>query len=198
MVLKDLATALTVPLLIAYACSAALFGRWLRTVPRRERREAILVPRTLGDFVPRRARFAMYGAIAVHLAAWLAAAAWLVYAMPEQWLAEASRFGGAALAFGATHALFFFVARAAVGRKPGTLDNVIGPGFRPRQVQSIFAFNGLVVTTGTLRLLGELHAEGFDYTRVSQLVFVLGVLGICAIASWPRHSVTGRDASNAA
>jgi hypothetical protein len=198
MVLKDLATALVLPLLIAYTCAAALFGRWLRTVPRPERREATLVPRALGHFVPRRARLAMYGAIAAHFAAWLAAAAWLIYAMPEQWLARASQFGGAAVVFGATHAVFFFLARAAVGRKPGTLDNVIGPSFRRRQVQSIFAFNGLVVATGTLRLLGELRAEGFDYTRVSQLLLVLGVLGLCAIGSWPRRPLGDQGASGAA
>lgn len=197
MVLKDLATALTLPLLVAYGVGTLLFYRWLSTVPQRERRAATLTPRELGDFVPTSVRVPTYFAIAAHLGAWIGAGAWLIASTPERWLAQASQFFGAALAFAVTHTVFFWIARAAVRRRPGTLDRLFGVTFRQRQVQTIFACNWLVMVTGTLRLLGELRTEG-HLARISQLVLVVGVLALCVIASWPRRPAAGTGASVAA
>jgi hypothetical protein len=181
MVLKELNTLLVLPALAVHLGSSYLFGRWLRTVPLTTQRSASLIPRSIDDLIPKRIRVATYVAVVAHLAAWLGAGAWLTYASPELWARNLAQFGGAALVFLLTHAIFLWFTRVNVNRRPNALDRIFGDGYRRHEVRAAFAFNWLPPITGTLRLLEELGNTAFDFGRLSHLGIVLAVLLLFAV-----------------
>jgi hypothetical protein len=186
MVLKDLNTLLAVPTLVVHLGASFLFGRWLRAVPLATQRSASLIPRSIDDLIPKRFRIVTYFAVAAHLAAWLGAGAWLTYTSPELWAKNLALFGGAALVFLVTHAIFLWFTRVNVNRRPNTLDRIFGDAFRRHEVRAAFSFNWLPPVTGTLRLFEELGNTALDFGRLSNLAIVLAVLLLFGVAVRPR------------
>jgi hypothetical protein len=193
MVLKELNTLLVVPAVAFHLVSGFLFGRRLRAVPLTAQRSASLRPRSIDDLIPRRFRLVTYVAVGLHVVAWLGAGAWLAYASPEIWVRSLAQYGGAALAFLATHAIFLWFTHVAVTRRPNTLDRVFGDAYRRHEARAAFAFNWLPPVTGTLRLLDELGSTALDFERLSHLAMVLAVLLLFAVGTRPGAFARPRD-----
>jgi hypothetical protein len=167
--LKELNTLLLLPGLVAFTGAGMLFTRWLTsTVPLVERRQATLARRTLNDFVPRWARVAVYAAIALNLAAWLAVAALGWNTTPKFW----SRF---ALVVVMTP-IFLVLPRLGVRRPPQAIDRIFGPTFRRAEVRYGHAMSLVLPAVGAFRLYEELaEIVAFDFSRGMHLGLVLCV-----------------------
>jgi len=179
--LKELNTLLFLPGLVAFVGAAVRFSRWVTsTVPLVPRRRATLERRTLDDFVPRRAQIALYAAIALNLAAWLALAALGWHTTPKFW----EQF----LLVLVMTPVFLFVPRLGVRRPPQALDRIFGPAFRRSEVRYALAMNLVLPVTGAFRLYEELaDTVAFDLSRIMHLGLVLCVtVGILQLAQFAR------------
>ena len=167
--LKELNTLLLLPGLLVFAAAGVLFTRWLTaTVPLADRRAATLERRTLDDFVPRPAQFAVYAVIAGHLIAWLAAAAFVSTTTPKFWWRL--------LFIVALTPIVLVFPRWSVRRPPQTLDRLFGPAYRRTEVRYGLAANLVVPIAGAFRLYEELTGTAaFDVSRVLHLGVALCV-----------------------
>jgi hypothetical protein len=187
--LKELNTLLLLPGLVAFVGAGVLFSRWLTsTVPLVERRRATLERRTLDDFVPRWTQIALYAAIALNLAAWLALAA-------LGWHTTAKFWDRLLLVLVMTP-IFLFFPRLSVRRPPQALDRIFGPAFRRTEVRYGLAMNLVLPVDGGFRLYEELaETVAFDVSRAMHLGLVLCVTaGILRLAQFARGQ-TGPDAA---
>ena len=126
--LKELNTLLLLPGLVAFVGVGVLFSRWLTsTVPLVEHRRATLERRTLDDFAPRWMQIAVYGAIALNFAAWLARAAFGWHTTAMFW----DRF----LLVLVMTPIFLFLPQLSVRRPPQALDRILGIAFRRTEVR---------------------------------------------------------------
>jgi hypothetical protein len=177
--MKELNTLLLLPGLVALVAAGVLFGRWLsKTVPLVERRRATLAPRTLDDLVPRWAQVAVYAAVALDLAAWLAVAASGWHTTPAFW----QRF----LLVLVMTPVLLLLPRVGVRRPPQALDRIFGPAFRRTEVRYGMAMNLVLPIVGASQLYEELAATtAFDVDRIMHLGVVLCVsLGILRLAQF--------------
>jgi hypothetical protein len=168
--LKDVNSTLLIPggiaLMVAVALSA---GRVQRAVPAADRRHAVLTPRTLNDFVSRRARLVVYALNVVVVAAWLVAAALGAYSTPKFW-------GRLALVVFLCGVFAFFV-RISVRRPPQVMDRLFGPAFRAGEVRWAFGQLLLPPVTGIWRLYEEVtNATFVDVSRAMHLAVALLVV----------------------
>ena len=187
--LKELNTLLLLPGLVAFVAAGVLFSRWLTsTVPLAERRRATLERRTLDDFAPRWAQVAVYAAIALNLAAWLALAVLGWHTTPNFW----ERF----LLVLVMTPVFLFFLRLGVRRPPQALDRIFGPSFRRAEVRYGLAMNLVLAVVGAFRLYEE-RAEtvAFDVGRVLHLGLVLCVIVAIWKLSQSARRKTGPDAA---
>jgi hypothetical protein len=162
--LKDLNSTLLLPGLLYFVATGALFKRSLRRlVPLAERRRASLEPRTLDDFVPRACQLAAYGVAGSVLVAWLVVGILQLYSSSVFW----ERFVFLVVL---TPAIAFLV-RLGVHRRPGTLDRILGPGFRAREIRYGFLAHVMPPAAGAVRLYEEVTATPvMDVLRVLHLV----------------------------
>ena len=190
-ILKDVNTSTLMLAVVLYCGISLVHGRASRNVPLADQRHASLEPRTIDDFLSRRLRIAIYLLVGAHSAA----GAWLGY-VSSSWWPSAVEFGGAAIAFALTHAVFFGIVRFCVDRRPNTLDRLFGPAYRLREVRTAFAFNLLPPFTGGLRLYSEL-ASSVIADRLSHLGIVVGMLalGVSLLRPLKHRPVSGTGSS---
>ena len=178
--LKDLnATLLIAGLMCVTACAVGFF-RWLDTnVPRSSRRQATLEPRSVRDYVPQALQYAVYAVIVLHLAAWAVVGVTGRYATAAFW-------GGMAFQW-VISGLFLLLVLAAVRRRPGTIDRVLGPGYRRTEVRAAFAGQLLPLPNGIARLYEQVVSTPPDnLDRFMHLGLVLLVVAL-AMTLRARH-----------
>jgi uncharacterized protein (TIGR03435 family) len=161
--LKDANAVLMFPGCVFLLGCGILFGRWVeKHVPVAPRRQATLERRHLSDFVPGWARTATYGAIVLHVAAWLAVAALQRYSTPDFWGRFAVNM--------AMPVIFFFVVQLGVNRRPGAMDRIIGPTYRRFEVRFAFGLQLIPPIGGAVRIYEEVAATTLtDVNRLMHL-----------------------------
>jgi len=172
--LRDIAAAsMLVGLVFSVACGT-LFSRWLgKQVPLAERRQAVLEPRAIDDFVPRWLRYLTYTLVAAQWSAWVFVGAVGFHVGPNFW----AQFVTAIL----FSTIFYFLTRVSVNRPPGSLDRIFGPDYRRGEVRYSFLLELSVPVLLGLRLYAYTK-DGFivDPDRLLwlalQLLLALGIL----------------------
>ncbi len=168
--LKDVnATLLIAGLLYLVGCGV-MFGRWLHAhVPLAPRRQATLERRSPDKYVPRPVQYGIFALVAIHLAAWLFAAALGRYASPAFWGMLAFQF--------VISGIFLLLALEAVRRRPNALDRIFGPRYRRMEVRWAFATQLLPLMNGAARLYEQTAGPtSGDLDRAMHLGVVLLVL----------------------
>ena len=183
--LRDLNSFLLLAGLTFVASCALLFVRWLHAnVPLSLRRRATLDRRSIDDYVPQPLRYAIYTAIALHLAAWAAVGVMGRYATGAFW-------GGMAFQV-ALSGVFLVLMATAVRRRPGAMDRIYGPGYRRIEVLVAFAAQVLPLSNGVARLYEQvagISSETVD--RFAHLGLALLVVALATmLAAWSRSSGT--------
>jgi hypothetical protein len=166
------------------ACTAVFF-RWLATnVPLSSRRQATLERRSLHDHVPRPLQFAVYAMTVLHLAIWTVVGVTGRYTTAAFWGEMAFQFviSGVSLLFAFT----------AVGRRPGAMDRLFGPGYRGTEVRAAFAAQLLPLPNGIARLYEQVAGTSSDnLDRFMHLGLVLLVVALAmTLAAWSRQPGT--------
>jgi hypothetical protein len=186
--LKNLNSLLLFAGLVYVVACVVTFFRWLdANVPPASRRYATLERRTLHDYVPRAAQYAVYALVIFHLAAWVAVGLTRNEASTAFW--------GAALFQVAVAAVFLAFARAAVRRRPGAMDRILGPDYRRIEVRVAFAAQLLPLANGAARLYETAAvspADNLDRLLHLGLVLLIVLLAACC-AVWFGKAGDGGD-----
>ncbi|HUL83587.1 MAG TPA: hypothetical protein VL131_15680 [Gammaproteobacteria bacterium] len=154
-----------------------LAARWKRRVPPPERREALLMRRSIDDFIPRRWRLAVYAVVAAHAASWLLVGLFKIEATAPYW----ATFFNVAVLSATFSGVFTFIARTSVHRPPHALDRVFGPRYRRDEVRMSFFPQLLPPVVGTVALYQETVGATFiDFTRG----MYLSLLSLTTLACW--------------
>lgn len=185
--LKDLNSTLLIAGLIAVAICMGLFQRWLHAnVPLAARRQASLVRRSADDYVPPTLQYAIYGAVVLHLAVWLAVGITGRYTTDDFWGMLAFQF--------AIAGVVLVIALVAVRRRPGPMDRIGSMDYRRLEVRVAFATQLLPLMNGVARLYEQM---GYATTDTLDRALHLGLVAFVAmqaiaITFWLRPAPDGR------
>ena len=167
MVLSNVFTALAMLWLVFFAAGAMIFQRWLtRAVPLADHRQASLEPRSVSTYTPRTLRAVVYGAVGVHLAAWVAVGVLGRYSSDAFWWNVAFQFVIATT--------IAFIARMIAERRPHAMDRIFGPAYRRGEVRFALVAQLLPLVNGGARLYEEIAGVTVpDVDRVARLGLVV-------------------------
>ena len=162
------------------------FLRWQnREIPPGEPRQALLVPRTTDDYVPRRVQYLIYGMMAANLLARPVAGLFWPERIPDVW-------GNFAMGL-VISVVLFLVGVGSVARAENHMDRILGPSYRRMEVRVAFGLMACVVAVGATALVLEI--TGLDsrrYGAVMIALYVSAALGLCmSLPTTPPKDVPG-------
>jgi hypothetical protein len=189
-VLMTVGNLMTAGGLLLFGYGIVAYLRWQkRYVPLTERRQAMLMPRTTDDYLPRWLQYLVYALMLGSLLARPVASFFQPARLEHVW---GNFFMGLLLML-----LLFFVGVGSVVRAPNYMDRMIGPAYRRMEVRVCFGLMALMAVLGLVNLAVELSvADTKRYGSVVISLFVTATLaGFMLLPSAPRNGSGGDDAA---